>query len=570
MTNTNAFTPLTATEKQTTLTPVNTWEPIMPIPTSAPPPPQAHPEHGRPLLRWAYTDEQGQTLCFISRFEHRTDHNTTATPNKCFLPLTFCKNNQGKQGWRWQGLLTPRPLYHLTALSQCPTKPVLICEGEKDADAAATLFPHWITTTCLNGARAVKKTDWQPLIGRDIWIWPDNDTTGTQFARTVSQHLFSLGQTQLKVLKVPLAVCADQDNGQAILSKRKTSLLSGWGAADALAEGWTSTHAQLLSACDSHWQCMNSNPTTTSNQHDKPSQIQQLMTLLNQVDVFHNEDEHAYVSYQQASHTKHIAIDNPKFQHWLAHQYFKQYQQAPTAHSLQTALNTLKGQALYNSTCHTVYTRIAQDKDNIYINLADDLGQSIVVNAQGWEIVQEVPVKFYRSPMMRALPQPVNGGSLQTLWSFVNVPDEQDRKLLLVWLLECFRSNTPFPVLLLQGEQGSAKSTTQQRLRTLIDPSRVDLRAAPHKIEDIFISTANNWCVSYNNLSHLSTKEQDAFCILATGGGYATRQLFTNTEEIIIEIKRPVMLNGISHLASAQDFIDRCIILECPPIENNA
>ncbi len=315
---------------------------------------------------------------------------------------------------------------------------------------------------------------------------------------------------------------------------------------------------------------MNSNLTTTSNQHDKPSQIQQLMTLLNQVDVFHNEDEHAYVSYQQASHTKHIAIDNPKFQHWLAHQYFKQYQQAPTAHSLQTALNTLKGQALYNSTCHTVYTRIAQDKDNIYINLADDLGQSIVVNAQGWEIVQEVPVKFYRSPMMRALPQPVNGGSLQTLWSFVNVPDEQDRKLLLVWLLECFRSNTPFPVLLLQGEQGSAKSTTQQRLRTLIDPSRVDLRAAPHKIEDIFISTANNWCVSYNNLSHLSTKEQDAFCILATGGGYATRQLFTNTEEIIIEIKRPVMLNGISHLASAQDFIDRCIILECPPIENNA
>ncbi|MEE9451229.1 MAG: hypothetical protein V3V61_00565, partial [Gammaproteobacteria bacterium] len=513
-----------------------------------------------------YTDKQGQALCFIYRFEQTADHKTTATPNKLFLPLTFCDNNQGKQAWCWQALPTPRPLYHLAALSQCVAKPVLICEGEKDADAAAQLFPDWVATTCLNGANAVKKSDWQILVGREIYIWPDHDETGHQFAQTICQQLFSLGQSEVKILRTPLSVCPNSDQAQATLVSRKQALVAGWGAADALAEGWTTAHAQLLGQSDQHWQCVENKSTVQTNKKEKPSQAQQLMKLLADVDVFHDSDKKAYATCKMTKYPEHVAIDSQYFQHWLAHQYFKQYQQAPTSQSIQVTLNALKGCALFANSCHTVYTRVAQHKDSIYINLANDRGEYIVVNHEGWKIVTEVPIKFCCTSMMRALPQPVSGRTLDTLWSFVNIPDPQDRKLVVVWLLECLRADTPFPILLLQGEQGCAKSTTQQRLRALIDPSRIDLRSAPRKIEDIFISAANNWCVSYNNLSHLSTQEQDAFCILATGGGYATRQLFTTAEEMVIEIKRPVILNGIGNLVTAQDLIDRCIALELPSI----
>ena len=72
--------------------------------------------------------------------------------------------------------------------------------------------------------------------------------------------------------------------------------------------------------------------------------------------------------------------------------------------------------------------------------------------------------------------------------------------------------------------------------------------------------------VSYENLSHLQPELQDAFCTLATGGGFADRTLYTNKEETIIEVKRPVVLNGISVLVTAQDLLDRTLHIDLPRI----
>ncbi len=127
---------------------------------------------------------------------------------------------------------------------------------------------------------------------------------------------------------------------------------------------------------------------------------------------------------------------------------------------------------------------------------------------------------------------------------------------------------TPYVVLELVGEQGSAKSKTQDVLRDFIDPNQVNLRAKPKNRESLFISAENSHLISYENLSHLQPDMQDAFCTLATGGGFAARMLFTDKEEIIIEVKRPVILNGISVLVTAQDLLDRTIHLDLPRILN--
>ena len=154
---------------------------------------------------------------------------------------------------------------------------------------------------------------------------------------------------------------------------------------------------------------------------------------------------------------------------------------------------------------------------------------------------------------------------LDALWPLVNVP-ETDRLSVLAWMLECMRADTPHVVLELVGEQGSAKSSTQRALRRLIDPNQADLRAAPKTVEDVWIAARNSHMVSLENLSHLQPQYQDALCVLATGGGYSARTLYTNAEETILELRKPIVLNGISVIVTAQDLLDRCLHIDLPSI----
>ena len=92
------------------------------------------------------------------------------------------------------------------------------------------------------------------------------------------------------------------------------------------------------------------------------------------------------------------------------------------------------------------------------------------------------------------------------------------------------------------------------------------LRAAPKDREDIFITAANNHQASFENMSGISTKMQDALCTLTTGGGFAKRKLYSDSDESVIAVKRPVIANGIQPIATRPDFIDRTIHTELPRI----
>lgn len=176
------------------------------------------------------------------------------------------------------------------------------------------------------------------------------------------------------------------------------------------------------------------------------------------------------------------------------------------------------------------------------------------------------PVKFLRPRGLLQLPRPVPDGSVNLLKQFINLNSEDDWALLVSWIVAALSPQGPYPVLVVGGEQGSAKSTLCRLVRTIIDPNSAPLRAIPHDGRDLVITASNSWILAYDNISYIPSWLSDAFCRMATGGGFATRELYSDNEEVIFDVMRPVILNGICELATRSDLLDRSICITLPTI----
>jgi hypothetical protein len=162
---------------------------------------------------------------------------------------------------------------------------------------------------------------------------------------------------------------------------------------------------------------------------------------------------------------------------------------------------------------------------------------------------------------MQPLAVPASGGSIETLRSFLNVRSNADFVLVIAWALAVLRDRGPYPVLVLSGEQGSAKSTFSAILRALLDPNTAPLRALPREDRDLFIAASNGHVLAFDNVSGLPAWISDTLCRLATGGGFAVRQLFTDQDEVLFDAVRPVILNGIEDIVTRSDLADRALFL---------
>jgi hypothetical protein len=205
------------------------WQAIEPPELTADPP-KAHPIRGRPEQIWHYLSATGKPLGYIFKF-------TNSKGGKEFTPLSWAKNSKtGAEGWRFMAFPEPRWLYGLDRLAKYPEKTVLLVEGEKCADAGAEHLPDLVCMTWPGGSKAVEKTNWQPLAGRKVIIWPDCDAQtdknekllpadkqpGQSAANKIADKLQALG-CHVWMLAIP----------------QPGEKPSGWDIADVVAEGMT-------------------------------------------------------------------------------------------------------------------------------------------------------------------------------------------------------------------------------------------------------------------------------------------------------------------------------------------
>lgn len=302
-------------------------------------------------------------------------------------------------------------------------------------------------------------------------------------------------------------------------------------------------------------------------QQEKKTQAQIIVGLTSDMIFIHDEQGEAYAKMKNNNHYELWPIKSRKMYLILTDRFMRKFNdRVPSENALREASSALEAKAVLRGKKVSIHTRIAETDEAIYIDLCNDEWQAVEIKKDGWKVISEPPVHFKRSDIMQPLPRPVKDGNIDDLKPFINYGNDNEYKLIIAWLLSTLKENNPFPLLTIQGEQGSAKSTTTKAIRALIDPSSLPLRALPQDEQTLAISASNTWILAYDNLSGLSAAMSDSLCKMSTGGGLSVRELYTTREESVFNIMRPTILNGIDDIAQRPDLLDRSIVINLPSI----
>ena len=451
-------------------------------------------------------------------------------------------------------------------IAAAPNDTIYIVEGEKCADAVARL--GFVSTTNSEGADAGNGKKWTSDLNRwfkrrNVVIIGDNDGPGRRHVQHVGKNLHDVAET-VRVLDL-----AKYWPGEA--------MPVGFDVVD-----WIAQHDRAGSRLA---QLAKNVPLWETRPYDgreetekgadddadaggcgrqKPADL--LIHLAQRAFLFHDAEGTGYAD---------VDVEGDR-QTWpvrsldLSAGYCGRITRVswpPNAEAMTAALGVIEAKASFEGPEQRVAVRVGHCNDKLYLDLCDDKWRAIEIDTAGWRVIDSPPIRFVRSRGMLALPIPRKGGSIEALRSLINVRADRDFTLVVAWLLAALRDRGPFPVLVVTGQHGSAKSTLMEILRRLIDPNFANLRAPPKDADDLYITATCSHIVPYDNLSNIPDWLSDALARIATGTAYAKRKLYTDNDEVLLRAEKPIALNGITEIVGAADLGDRSLFIIAQPID---
>jgi hypothetical protein len=451
-------------------------------------------ELGDLVATYDYTDESGKLLYQCCRYE----------------PKDFRQRRpDGKGGCIWNLDGVRRVLYRLPEVLKAQS--VCVTEGEKDADNLCSL--GFTATTNPYGAGKWRNEFTETLRGKDVVVFSDVGDEGGAGERHTAQVIQSL-------------------SGRAKSIKRMTLPDGSHDVSDYIASLPVESAEQTIKKLIEQTPDIAPTAPVQSEPQKRPSQADRLIKAADGREFFHTSDHRAYAYIPANGHKETIAVRSRKFRALLIRTHHSESGKVTNTARIEEAVAFFEGAALCGKEL-PVHTRLATHGAVIYLDLCNERWEAVEIAEDGWRVVVEPPVKFRRPRGMLALPIPTRGGSVFDLRPFVNVSNDDDFALLVAFMFAALRPGLPCPVEVLHGEQGSAKSTTAKVQKKLIDPTEPPLRSLPRDSRDLYIAASNSWIVALDNVSRLPIWLSDDLCRLAVGGGFATRELYSDDEEKI-------------------------------------
>ena len=298
--------------------------------------------------------------------------------------------------------------------------------------------------------------------------------------------------------------------------------------------------------------------------------IETMLKLVSCIQLSRGTDGRPFVRVPVENRFEFYELKAAAFRNWLVEACIERCGEPPSKLAISRVVAVLEARAQFRGKIPAVHLRVAGEtnRDVFYLDLGDLEGRAVEIRPSGWKVVQHPGVQFRRPTGMLPLPVPESGGTISLLRPYVNL-GEVDFRLFVAWITAAIRPDGPYPPLVLYGEQGSAKTTLARVARLLIDPHSAPLLGEPSSVRDLMITSLNSRLLAFDNLGTLPGWLSDCFCRLATGGGHATRSLFTDDQITYIQAQRPIILNGIDDFVKRGDLIDRSVFLNLSPIHSS-
>ncbi len=428
---------------------------------------------------------------------------------------------------------------------------VLIVEGE---GLVEDLHKLGIAATCSIGGGG-KWTDYgysnylKDLEGTAVVICPDRDVPGIKHAESIAKDF----PDALWLYANPTSFMWER------VPENK-----GYDLGDWIEDG--ATKEMILGAIEPR-RTPKPNPQFQSSNHElaeKPAKRaipDQLIDIGQEPNItyFATSDGIIYADIQEGEIRSTLAIREKSFKQYLRSTQFDRTGRSPGSDAVQQAIDTLEAIATRTAEKRDVSVRLTSHENKIFIDLADESWQAIEVDAQGWRLTHDAPVRFIRGACA-ALPMPIAGGDVDEFRELCQF-DEDTWVKILTFLIQTLAEEKGYPVLLLHGGAGSGKTTLTRSLKKLTDPSTSKFRKNVGDIREFAIYATRRRIVAIDNLSGLSTEQSDILCTASTGGGHSQRTLHSDSGETVFNFCNPLILNGIDSIATRGDLLNRSILI---------
>jgi hypothetical protein len=283
--------------------------------------------------------------------------------------------------------------------------------------------------------------------------------------------------------------------------------------------------------------------------------------------LFHDEHDRAYVTLEVLGHQEIWECKSKSTRRWLTNEFWKKIGRAPTSEALKNVIGVLEGRASFDGPMYRLGNRFTWNNGELWYDLTNEKWQAVKITEESWEVIDESPILFRRYKHHQEQVLPSRNGDAKLFLKYVNIEDPQQQLLLMVYLICCFIPDFPHVILMVFGSQGSAKTTLSKLLRQVNDPSLIDVGSMPDNLKELIQKIAHHAFLIFDNVSYLSADISDTLCKSVTGTGFVKRELYSDDEDVIYNLKRSIGINGINLTGVRPDLLERSLFLELDRIE---